>query len=105
MEIINVGGLKVYPEEVEAVINRHPNVHMSRVRSQKNPITGAIVVADVVLTGALPDEAKLPRKSEIEAEILRLCHERLASHKIPVFVFFVPNLPVAQTGKLQRAHA
>ena len=102
--IINVGGLKVYPEEVEAVINRHPKVRMSRVRSQKNPITGAVVVADIVLTGTLPDEDSSP-KPEIEAEILQLCRERLASHKVPVIVFFVPNLPVAQTGKLQRAHA
>src|SRR4029077_19423073 len=47
--IINVGGLKIHPEEVEAVINRHPGVHMSRVTARKNPITGAIVAAEVVL--------------------------------------------------------
>ena len=46
--IINVGGLKVHPEEVEAVINRHPRVQMSLVKARKNPITGAVVVADVV---------------------------------------------------------
>ena len=46
---INVGGLKVHPEEVEAVINRHPQVSMSLVRTKKSPITGAIVIADVVL--------------------------------------------------------
>ena len=74
-EIINVGGSKVYPEEVEAVINRHPKVRMSRVRSQKNPITGAIVVADVVLTGTIRNENTDMRKSEIEGEILRLCRE------------------------------
>src|SRR5580693_5570009 len=47
--IINIGGLKVHPEEIEAVINRHPDVRMSLVRPRKNPITGAIVVAEVVL--------------------------------------------------------
>ena len=46
--VINVGGLKVHPEEVEAVINRHPRVQMSLVRARKNPFTGAVVVADVV---------------------------------------------------------
>ena len=35
--IINVGGLKVHPEEVEAVINRHPRVQMSLVRSTQKP--------------------------------------------------------------------
>ena len=39
----------MHPEEVEAVINRHPQVRMSLVRTRKNPITGALVVADVVL--------------------------------------------------------
>ena len=47
--IINIGGLKVHPEEIEAVINRHPRVRMSLVRPKRSPITGAIVVADVVL--------------------------------------------------------
>ena len=47
--VINVGGLKVYPEEVEAVINRHPAVRMSMVKSRRNPLTGALVSADVVL--------------------------------------------------------
>ena len=50
--VINVGGLKVHPEEVEEVINRHPEVRMSLVRTKKNPITGALVVADVVLRSA-----------------------------------------------------
>ena len=39
--VINIGGLKVYPEEIEAVINRHPQVEMSLVRAKKNPITGS----------------------------------------------------------------
>ena len=47
--IINIGGLKVHPEEVEAVINRHPQVRMSLVRPKQSPFTGAIVIADVVL--------------------------------------------------------
>ena len=46
---INVGGLKVHPEEVEAVINRYPGVSISLVRTKRNPIIGALVVADVVL--------------------------------------------------------
>ena len=48
--VINVGGLKVHPEEVEAVINRHPQVQDVAGAARKSPITGALVVADVVLT-------------------------------------------------------
>ena len=47
--IINVGGQKVHPEEVEAVINSHPQVRMSLVRAKKSSFTGALVVAEVVL--------------------------------------------------------
>jgi acyl-coenzyme A synthetase/AMP-(fatty) acid ligase len=49
--IINVGGRKVHPEEVEAVINRHPSVRVALVKARQNPITGAVVAADVVLKG------------------------------------------------------
>ena len=47
--IINIGGLKVHPEEIEAVINRHADVRMSCAKSRRSPITGSIVAADVVL--------------------------------------------------------
>ena len=47
--IINVGGVKVHPEEVEAALNSHAIVRASRVFARKNPITGALVCADVVL--------------------------------------------------------
>src|ERR1700722_20163742 len=50
--VINVGGQKVHPEEVEEVINRHPHVRMSLVRTRKNPIMGSLVIADVVLETA-----------------------------------------------------
>jgi acyl-CoA synthetase (AMP-forming)/AMP-acid ligase II len=97
--IINIGGLKVHPEEVEAVINRHPLVRMSLVRSRQSPITGAIVVADVVLKSA---DEQVPQESEVRDGILRLCREALPRHKVPVSISFVPALAVATTGKLAR---
>lgn len=98
--VINVGGSKVHPEEVEAVINRHPQVRMSLVRTRKNPITGALVVADVVLkiVPATGDEGT----GTLEQEILQLCREALPRHKVPAAIRFVSSLPVAATGKLVR---
>jgi acyl-coenzyme A synthetase/AMP-(fatty) acid ligase len=101
--IINVGGLKVHPEEIEAVINRHPDVRMSLVRSRKNPITGAIVVADVVLR-AEPAGGN-DRAAELKREILQVCRNSLAQHKVPAAIRFVPSLDVAATGKMARHHA
>jgi acyl-coenzyme A synthetase/AMP-(fatty) acid ligase len=101
--IINVGGLKVHPEEVEAVINGHPQVRMSLVRSRKNPITGALVIADVVLTAG--SDSAQGRVAELEHEILQRCREALPRHKIPAVITFVPALAVAATGKLVRENA
>ena len=103
--IINVGGLKVHPEEIEAVINRHPAVQMSLVRARKNPITGAIVVADVVLKAAAPDAgAEAERTSALKRDILQSCRERLPQHKVPAAIRFVASLDVSAAGKMARHH-
>jgi acyl-coenzyme A synthetase/AMP-(fatty) acid ligase len=99
--IINIGGLKVHPEEIEAVINRHPNVRMSRAKSRRSPITGGIVVADVILAdGTDPDRGK-----EIRDQILNQCRAQLASHKVPAVIRFVEALDVTPAGKLARTDA
>jgi acyl-coenzyme A synthetase/AMP-(fatty) acid ligase len=98
--IINVGGLKVPPEEVEAVINQHPQVRMSLVTPRKSPITGSIVVAEVVLK--LDNETTTAQQTRIRDDILRLCQEELPRHKVPATISFVPSLPVTATGKLAR---
>ena len=97
--IINVGGLKVCPEEIEAVINRHPAVRAALVKGRRNPITGAIVVAEVVLAAPANDEAAL------KAEILSACRRDLAPHKVPTGLRFVPALAMTAGGKLERAGA
>ena len=99
--IINIGGLKVHPEEIEAVINRQAEVRMSRARSRRSPITGAIVVADVVL--AEGDAGS--RTDEIRNRILADCRASLASHKVPAVIRFVPSLDVTPAGKLARHDA
>ncbi len=99
--IINIGGLKVHPEEIEAVINRHPEVRMSRARSRKSPITGGIVVADVILAAG----SDLGRSDNIRGEILANCRASLAPHKVPAMIRFVDQLEVTAAGKLARHDA
>lgn len=95
--IINVGGLKVNPEEVEAVINSHDGVRMSLVHARKSPLTGAIVAADVVLREGEADFGAM------REQILELCRAELERHKVPAIVRFVPTLPLTPGGKLLRA--
>jgi acyl-coenzyme A synthetase/AMP-(fatty) acid ligase len=99
--IINVGGLKVHPEEIEAVINRQAEVRMSRAKSRRSPITGGIVVAEVVLV----DDVDIGRSGEIRARILADCRVSLAPHKVPAVIKFVASLDITAAGKLARHDA
>ncbi len=74
---------------------------MSRAHSRKSPITGAIVVADVVLAEA----ADQSRCETIRKEILATCKASLAAHKVPAVIRFVAKLDVTPAGKLARADA
>ncbi len=98
---INVGGLKVHPEEVEAVINRHPEVVMSLVRAKKNPITGSLVVAEVVLK-TLPHDNSA---DVLRRDIQQFCRGELDPHKVPAAIVIVPMLAIGESGKLVRRHA
>lgn len=98
--IINVGGAKVHPEEVEAVLNQHPAVRMCRVWGRASPITGAIVMADLVLRRVGDDMAE-----DRTDDILAHCRAQLPAHKVPAMLRVVAALDIAQSGKLARARA
>ena len=94
--IINVGGLKISPEEVEAVINACPGVRMSRVLGRASPLLGALVAAEVVLADATSDPARA------RGAILAHCRAALPPHKTPASIRFVEALKVGAAGKLER---
>ena len=94
--VINVGGAKVHPEEVEAILNAHSAVRASRVYAKANPVTGALVMADIVLR----DAGEVP--AGIERDILAACRARLAPHMVPVRLRFVAELAMTDGGKLAR---
>ena len=91
--VINLAGRKVFPEEIEAVLNRHPAISESRVFGKLHPHLGETVEAEIVLRS--PD-AKLET-------LYAFCREHLASYKIPTrftTVTVLPRTPV--TGKIIR---
>jgi acyl-coenzyme A synthetase/AMP-(fatty) acid ligase len=101
--VINIGGLKVHPEEVERVLNSHPKVQMSLAKARRNAITGAVVVAEVVLKREFEQLEPAAELKSLERELLQFCRGQLAPHKVPAAVRFVPNLEMTQTGKLSRS--
>jgi acyl-coenzyme A synthetase/AMP-(fatty) acid ligase len=103
--IINIGGQKVHPEEIEAVINQHPEVQMSLVKARRSPIVGAIVVAEVVPLSprAAADGDSSQGVDPLIGEVLQLCRAALAPFKVPASVRIVPSLNISAAGKLVRA--
>ena len=97
--VINVGGLKVHPEEVEQVIALHEHVRMALVKARRSPIVGDIIVADVVLKDAAPTPSE---RAALRDDILAHCRARLERHQAPAVVNFVQSLDMHAGGKLAR---
>lgn len=94
--VINFAGMKVFPEEVEAVLNRHPAVSESLVYGRAHAHYGELPCADVVIggeTGVAEAEA---------SEIRRFCYRHLAPYKVPKAVRCVSRLERTASGKLKR---
>lgn len=93
VSVINVGGMKVFPEEVEAVLDRDAAVERSRVTARADAIFGSVPSADVLpVPGAVPDLRALRAA----------CRDALAPYKVPVAVQVVDSLPMTANGKLRR---
>ncbi len=97
--VINVGGLKVQPEEIESVISGHSAVQATRVLAQANPITGNVLVAEILLQPAAPPFAT------VRDEIMVLCRNALPAHKRPAIVRAVNTIALSSAGKVARPRA
>ena len=91
--VINISGLKVFPEEVEAVLEMIPEIKQARISSSPHPLLGQIIEAEVILT----DGAKI----DVE-DVLTWCKKRLSAFKAPQRLKIVESLPMTGSGKLQR---
>jgi len=89
-KIINVGGLKVLPKEIEDVINSVNGVDDSTVFSEPNNIVGNIVCAKIF--------TQLENTKELKLEIKSVCRKNLDKYKVPVKLFF-EKLEVTERGK------
>jgi long-chain acyl-CoA synthetase len=94
--VINFAGMKVFPDEVESVLNQHPAVRESLVYARAHPQYGELPCADIVLGGDT-------EQSELDAtEIRKFCYQRLAPYKVPKDFRRVPQLDRTASGKLKR---
>jgi acyl-CoA synthetase (AMP-forming)/AMP-acid ligase II len=90
-ELINRGGEKISPREIDEVLLVHPQVAEAVCFGVPHPIWGEEVVAAVVL-----------REPTSEAELIAWCQERLAGFKCPKKIHIVKQIPRTASGKIQR---
>jgi acyl-CoA synthetase (AMP-forming)/AMP-acid ligase II len=92
-EIINRGGEKISPREVDEILMDHPSVQQVVVFAMPHEKLGEEVAAAIVLReGAATDEK----------ELRDFCSQRLAPFKVPRKIVFLEQIPLGATGKLQR---
>jgi len=92
-DIINVGGFKVNPLEVEALLTDMPEVAEAAVYGRTNSVTGSLVCCDVVLSAG---------KQLTTQQIVARLKPMIPAYKIPRIVQFVEHLSLTSTGKRQR---
>lgn len=90
-ELINRGGEKVSPVEVDRVLESHPRIREAVTFGVPHPVWGEEVAAVIVASDQLT-----------EKEVIAYCRERLVSFKVPQRIYFVDVVPRTPTGKVQR---
>ncbi len=89
-EMINVGGYKVNPTEVEEELLKIATIHAARVYGKSNSVLGNILCADVI------------NSVLSEREIRGILAGRLQQFKIPRIINFVESMETTRTGKIKR---
>ena len=95
---INVGGNKVIPEEVESVLNRHPDVLQVRVFGKKNSVLGMLVNAEIVVESS----RELASEKALKKELLLFCKVELEPFKVPAVIKIVEEIAINESGKIVR---
>lgn len=92
-ELINVGGYKVNPGEVEVAIQDIEGVRQAMVYGKANSILGNVLCADVVLE---------PGFTLTELDIKKVLNSQLQDFKVPRRIKFVEEISLTRTGKMKR---
>lgn len=92
-QIINFSGMKIFPFEIESLLNTHPSIKESLVYGKPHPEYGQLPMAKIVLKN---------KRLALDPEVLRkFCYQHLTTYKVPKEFEFVSYLPKTVSGKLK----
>lgn len=92
--MINVAGNKVFPEEVECVLDSHPRVRRSRVLGRPHPRMGEVLHAQV--------ELRAPGTTFDPEELIAYCRARLSAYRVPHSIEIVDQIATTSSEKIRR---
>jgi len=92
-ELINSGGIKIFPREIDESLMNHPKIYQAVTFSIPHETLGEEVGAAVILK---------KNKKATEKEIKTYLLKKNAVYKVPKKIFFIDKIPGRSTGKLQR---
>ncbi len=93
-DMISIGGMKVFPAEVERLLQDHPGIAEVAVVGVPDPIFGEQVVACVVAT------ASTTADQQLQASISQYAHKHLGHYKLPRQILLMDELPRNPSGKI-----
>ncbi|MDA3038985.1 MAG: AMP-binding protein [Actinomycetota bacterium] len=88
-----MGGFNAYPAEIERMMIEHPEIGLVAVIGVPDERMGEVGAAFVI---------PAPGASPSAEEIIEWCREKMANYKVPRFVWFVDQLPMTASGKVQK---
>ncbi len=92
-DVINVMGMKFFPQEVETVLSQHEGVQEACVYAHRDARRGEVPYARVVARPGTSGDV-------LERQLRRHCEQRLAAYKVPQRIEFVESLPRTASGKI-----
>lgn len=93
-DVINFVGMKIFAQEVESILNQHPQVKESLLYGAAHAEYGQLPIAKIVVRH---DSGNLDAN-----DLRRFCYQRLAQYKVPKDFEFVDSLPKTASGKIKR---
>jgi long-chain acyl-CoA synthetase len=93
-DLIICKGMNVYPQEIENILLTHPAIFQAAVVGIKGEDDASQTVVAFVASRSL--------NTSLEAELIDLCHEKLAAYKAPRRIILLNELPLTATGKVDK---
>ena len=94
--VINIGGIKVYPERIEDMLEKMPGIVFAKVNAKKSSILGNLLEATIIVKNYKEDITKF------KAKVKNYCNKHLEREMTPSFINIEKDIKLSNSGKIKR---